>query len=397
VVGLPNNLPFLARVASHPSFVRGGVDTSFLAHHLQECLPVQKPVPPSAVLLAAAAHALRMHGAGAAAAAGAAGPWGASDGGRPGLPAAAAFTLPFHDDAMAVPAAAGAAAAGAAAAGAAPKAGKGGAPKPDLHAHARAVVRPAGTVTVGTSAERLPAFTITVGAAAAGAGQVAAGGDLHAGTYTVAGTLTPTTDAACAATVIPGFPASATSGVAVPGTSAYRLTLHISPSASAAGGSSPSGSSSSTTSTTSSSSTLVRHASVVLSQEKGGLDTYVWPEQQLPHQGGPGGGAGEAPAYKLTLPQPAFGSGSGSSGGAASVVTPMPGKVVKVLVQSGEGVAAGTPLLILEAMKMEHVIRATGDGEVAAVHYKAGEFVEDGKTLVTFAAAAAATAAKGKK
>ena len=56
-----------------------------------------------------------------------------------------------------------------------------------------------------------------------------------------------------------------------------------------------------------------------------------------------------------------------------SLAAPMPGQVVAVLVEEGQTVRAGDPLLILEAMKMEHVIAAPYGGTVAAVHYRAGE------------------------
>jgi 3-methylcrotonyl-CoA carboxylase alpha subunit len=49
-------------------------------------------------------------------------------------------------------------------------------------------------------------------------------------------------------------------------------------------------------------------------------------------------------------------------------------------------VAKGTPLLVMEAMKMEHTIVAPDDGTVEAVLYGAGEQVAEGAALVTFAA-----------
>jgi Acetyl/propionyl-CoA carboxylase, alpha subunit len=60
----------------------------------------------------------------------------------------------------------------------------------------------------------------------------------------------------------------------------------------------------------------------------------------------------------------------------------MPGRVVAVLVQQGMHVRRGTPLLILEAMKMEHTIAAPADGTVQALHYAAGELVEEGAELL---------------
>ena len=67
----------------------------------------------------------------------------------------------------------------------------------------------------------------------------------------------------------------------------------------------------------------------------------------------------------------------------ASMSAPMPGLVLKILVQAGDVVAKGAPLLILEAMKMEHQITAPRDGEIAAVHCREGELVQGGVELVT--------------
>ena len=64
----------------------------------------------------------------------------------------------------------------------------------------------------------------------------------------------------------------------------------------------------------------------------------------------------------------------------------MPGKVAAVLVEPGALVERGQPLLVLEAMKMEHTIRAPEAGRIAAVRYAAGEQVEDGALLVELAA-----------
>jgi 3-methylcrotonyl-CoA carboxylase alpha subunit len=65
-----------------------------------------------------------------------------------------------------------------------------------------------------------------------------------------------------------------------------------------------------------------------------------------------------------------------------SLAAPMPGKVLQVLVAVGARVAKGTPLVILEAMKMEHTIAAPHDGQVAEIHFKAGEQVNEGAELL---------------
>ena len=67
-----------------------------------------------------------------------------------------------------------------------------------------------------------------------------------------------------------------------------------------------------------------------------------------------------------------------------STAAPMPGLVLKILVKQGDVVAKGAPLLILEAMKMEHQIVAPKDATVAAINCREGELVQPGVELVTF-------------
>ena len=72
----------------------------------------------------------------------------------------------------------------------------------------------------------------------------------------------------------------------------------------------------------------------------------------------------------------------GAHGG--GLTAPMPGKVVALLAQAGQKVEKGAPLLILEAMKMEHTITAPSAGTIKAFCYAAGEQVADGAALVEF-------------
>jgi len=65
-----------------------------------------------------------------------------------------------------------------------------------------------------------------------------------------------------------------------------------------------------------------------------------------------------------------------------TLAAPMPGKVLQVLVAVGTKVVKGAPLVILEAMKMEHTIAAPQDGRVAEIHFKAGEQVAEGALLL---------------
>jgi biotin carboxyl carrier protein len=68
-----------------------------------------------------------------------------------------------------------------------------------------------------------------------------------------------------------------------------------------------------------------------------------------------------------------------------SMSAPMPGVVLKILVTVGDEVTKGAPLIILEAMKMEHQITAPHDGKVASINGKEGEMVQPGLDLVTLA------------
>jgi propionyl-CoA carboxylase alpha chain len=67
---------------------------------------------------------------------------------------------------------------------------------------------------------------------------------------------------------------------------------------------------------------------------------------------------------------------------AGSLVAPMPGNVLRLLVGPGEAVAAGQPLVVVEAMKMEHQVLAPAAGTVATVHVTPGQQVDTGQALL---------------
>jgi propionyl-CoA carboxylase alpha chain len=66
-----------------------------------------------------------------------------------------------------------------------------------------------------------------------------------------------------------------------------------------------------------------------------------------------------------------------------AMVAPMPGNVVRVEAAAGQRVSAGQPVLVLEAMKMEHLIVAPADGLLAEVLVTQGDQVEAGDVLAT--------------
>ena len=67
-----------------------------------------------------------------------------------------------------------------------------------------------------------------------------------------------------------------------------------------------------------------------------------------------------------------------------AINAPLPGKIIQVLVEPGAEVAKGAPLIVLEAMKMEHTITAPAAGRIARVNVVAGEQVDEGVELLAF-------------
>ena len=68
--------------------------------------------------------------------------------------------------------------------------------------------------------------------------------------------------------------------------------------------------------------------------------------------------------------------------GRQTIVAPMPGRIARVMVAAGDRVAAGQPVIVVEAMKMENELRSPKDGAVRAVNVQAGDTVEAHAALV---------------
>ena len=66
----------------------------------------------------------------------------------------------------------------------------------------------------------------------------------------------------------------------------------------------------------------------------------------------------------------------------SDVFAPMPGLVLKTMVAVGDQVEAGQPLLILEAMKMENVLKSEGAGTIKSIEVSSGTSVEKGQLLI---------------
>ncbi|CAF2519340.1 unnamed protein product [Rotaria sp. Silwood2] len=100
-------------------------------------------------------------------------------------------------------------------------------------------------------------------------------------------------------------------------------------------------------------------------------------------------------SFDFKLPQPSFlaqlaelgiGGAVGTSATSGNPVAPMPGLIDKILVQEGAHVIQGQPLVIMTAMKMEHVIKASKNGTIAKVNATLGKVVKKGDILLTYVA-----------
>jgi biotin carboxyl carrier protein len=77
-------------------------------------------------------------------------------------------------------------------------------------------------------------------------------------------------------------------------------------------------------------------------------------------------------------------SGEGDAVVRDFIKSPMTGSVVKVFCHVGQTVHKGDALLSVDAMKMEHVARATHDAKVKEVRVAMGDFVNEGDIVITF-------------
>jgi biotin carboxyl carrier protein len=90
-------------------------------------------------------------------------------------------------------------------------------------------------------------------------------------------------------------------------------------------------------------------------------------------------------AYDVTLIDPKRLRGAQSAGahvgGAAQIVAPMPGKIVRVLVEQGAQVEVGDSVVVVEAMKMQNEMKSPRAGTVTTLRAKVGETVKPGEVL----------------
>lgn len=403
IVGLPNNIPFLIATAGHAAFRRGGIDVGFLSRSLDECLPLPPASlpPPGALALAAAARALRARNDAAAAGAGspdAGGPWGSGSAsrplsrGRPGLRFALQANVAAADGSgvehraidVSVAAIESSRADGPSAAGA-------------EGLHLQITLKCPGASSAGWKDD---VVVVTVDAAAPNLLGAPRGYDQHSpagapGLGGSAGTADPREAARVAARAetrgratpgraVPGGSPPATAAAARHGLcSAVHLDVVLDGERVAA------------TVVEADAAPVGPHGAAVA-----GADVVVFVDAGLPGAtgseaeaaGAEGSGVGPSEAalwrgtrFDFCVPGIDVGDAAAGGGGGAAV-SPMPGKIGRVMVAPGDSVEAGQTLAVVEAMKMEHPVTATAAGVVAEVRAVAGEQVEEGQTLVTLVA-----------
>ncbi len=76
--------------------------------------------------------------------------------------------------------------------------------------------------------------------------------------------------------------------------------------------------------------------------------------------------------------------GAKAMGSSDSLISEMPGKIVKIFVKAGDIVNAGDPLLVMEAMKMENEMRAAANVKIKSINVSETQNVESGTLLISF-------------
>lgn len=122
-----------------------------------------------------------------------------------------------------------------------------------------------------------------------------------------------------------------------------------------------------------------------------GTQVEVWPENNgqrykpspRPAASAPAAAATPRPAAPKVAVQPA--ASATSNGSAKTLLAPIPGTIVAVLVQAGDTVSVGQEVCTLEAMKMKNAIRASRAGQIGRVYVQTGQTVKHHEVLMEYA------------
>ncbi len=94
----------------------------------------------------------------------------------------------------------------------------------------------------------------------------------------------------------------------------------------------------------------------------------------------------QPPSFLAKLASSGMGGVISASATSGDPMAPMPGIIDKILVQEGTNVTQGQPLLVMTAMKMEHVIKANKNGTIGKINATPGKVVKKGDVLLTYIA-----------
>lgn len=79
-----------------------------------------------------------------------------------------------------------------------------------------------------------------------------------------------------------------------------------------------------------------------------------------------------------------LGMNAAVSNAVVNIKAPMPGLILEISVKAGDHIKKGDPVLVLEAMKMENVLKSNGDGEIKEILVEPGSSVEKNQVLIIF-------------
>jgi biotin carboxyl carrier protein len=117
-------------------------------------------------------------------------------------------------------------------------------------------------------------------------------------------------------------------------------------------------------------------------EEIGGTPQNTVPQATAPMPAAPAPTSAPTAQAEPT-PEPAPAPAPSTAAGNDAMTSPMPGTILKILVNVGDEVKENQPLLILEAMKMENEVVASANGKVTGLHVTLGQVVNAGDPLIT--------------